>query len=271
MKKYWLNLSIGLRIFLMLTIGIILLVIQFFFYHFLLMIGGMVFILISFFSIPQAHSKEYTTADKKTLFIIPAIIGFAGGIAGFYFTRNIMVAISSAMLAVGIYSFVMRRMLLSSNGYRVYEGIYAMMGSTVFIVLGGFVLMMILRVKDEKKFDRPSGQWVGHYAIDGALSPDSCLVFDDVNVSALPEGELAQGQYRVMIRSQVDCHSDDRVGVPLYDDIDAFAAEDGNLLVVWKAGAPSDTVLVVEREGGAIYIKQTDSRLQSAATTARSL
>jgi hypothetical protein len=143
MKQLWLQIPLTARLFLTLISGTALLAVQLYYYNFLLMLGGMVLIMITLFSLQHAPGREYTQDDKRTLFVIPMIVMFVAGIVTFYFTRNIVASIAGVMFVGGVYSLIIRRILLALNGYKVYEGVYAVIAALIFVIIGGFLLMLI--------------------------------------------------------------------------------------------------------------------------------
>ena len=143
MKNFWSNIHIRTRLLITLTSGFVLLALQYNYYHFLLMIAGMVLVMIAFFSLQHAPALKYKPEDRGTLFLFPMILISLVSIPGFYFTRNIVATVCIIMFAAGLYTVTIRRILLNFGGYKVYEGIYAIVGGLVFMIISGFVLLMI--------------------------------------------------------------------------------------------------------------------------------
>jgi hypothetical protein len=262
MKNFWTKIPLLTRLLLMLGIGITLLLAQLYYYHFLLLLGGMAMILISFFSLKDAPARDYTPEDRKALFIIPVIIGSVAGVAGFILVKNISATVAIIIMSVGLYSFIIRKIVLNLNGYKVYENIYAIIPAFILSGLGAFVLIMVMQVEKPVMFEKPSGHWEGTYQLPGN-DAGNCDVNNVIHVNNWQdESRLVYGQYEVKITSDVNCQADTVVGVPLYDDITAYGAERDGQLIIWE-GADKDTILILTRQHDQVLFKTFDKRIEA--------
>jgi len=221
-------------------------------------------LLYTFFSLRKAESRPYTNADRKQLFVVPILIGLTGAAFGFMMFRNVLGAIGICGTMFGVHAFACGRMLLSFNGYRVFEGAWARIGALVFILFGSYITYSVLMIPARQAFVKPTAGWQGQYSFPSGQA-GNCNSAHRITITGFSEGRaLEYGQYAVDVASMVDCHSDTVVGVPLYDDIHGYAAERDSVLVIWDDIA-HDTLFVLTRREGAVQLLATGKRFQVAS------
>jgi hypothetical protein len=256
------NNALKIRVSILLGCAVLLQATQFFYYNFLVMIVAMILLIIAFFSLTKAESRPYNPKDDKKLFFIPALIGLVCIAIGAWLMDSFLLAGAIAFVAHGIYAVIKRETVLSFGGYRVYQGFFAAFAGLVFVVLGGFMILIDLFGDSSQNFSEPSGKWIGQYESTRTMTED-CESYHMINVkSAEGRKTYAFGQYPVQVSSQVTCLSEEVAGVPQYDDIVAYAAEEGDKLVIWEATATKDTLLIFQRIGDGLRMTSLDERIQ---------
>jgi hypothetical protein len=263
MKMFWKKIPLSLRLTLLLPGGLLLIAVHFIFSQMLALIAGMTFILFAFFSLSDAEGRIYTEEDKRSLFHYPLLICVVAAAGGFFISGSIFTAVGFALATVGIYSLIRGKILLNFKGYKVYEGVYARVGSAIFLALGGFIVISFYTAAPVHLYAKPTGKWQGSYTVP-AMAIDGCNSSHRIIVNEWnDDGHREYGQYSVTISSIVECNSDSVYGVPQYDDISAYAAEAGNNLFIWD-GAVRDTLFVLERDHTRVGVARAGKRFTVA-------
>jgi hypothetical protein len=138
----WKKLPLPARLVILLASGAVLVFLQLFVFNALVMLAGMILLLIAFFSVGEAPSEPYTDAHKLRLFYAPLFMAVIGASAGFFLYRNVAMIIATAILAAGIYSMLIRQMVLAFNGWRIYKGFYAFIAAAALCIIALFMIML---------------------------------------------------------------------------------------------------------------------------------
>jgi hypothetical protein len=142
--KAWKNIPLKTRVSVLLVAGVGLIVFQVFFFNILILIAGMAALLIAFFSLAEAPAHPYTENQRLKLFYGPLIMAIIGAVAGYLLYSNFYLLISTAILAVGIYSMFIGEILLSFNGMKVYKGFYAYIAASIYCIIALFMTTLWL-------------------------------------------------------------------------------------------------------------------------------
>jgi hypothetical protein len=135
----WKKIPLKTRIGILLATGIALVCLQIFVFNTLILIAGMVALLVCFFSIAEDPGHPYTANQRLKLFYGPLVMAVIGAAAGYLLYSNFYLLISTAILAVGIYSMFIGEILLSFGGARVYKGFYAYIAASVYCIIALFM------------------------------------------------------------------------------------------------------------------------------------
>jgi len=214
--------------------GIAFLSIQFYYYHFLLVLGGAGCLLFAFFSIKSAEGNQYKKEDIKQLMYYPLATGVLAGAIAFWYRQDILFSIFSVIAAVGLYTLVQGRVLLNFNGYKVYTGFYAYVVGSLLSIAGLALVMVTLTATPTHYWPKPTKNWNGEYQINLEPVQDTCVNFAKITINPISNDRYYQsGQYQVNIYSfPGGCDSDTSVLLPQFDDITAWGIEKGDTLLL---------------------------------------
>lgn len=250
------------KIILLLLSGIAILSIEFIYSNFLLTLAGAGCLLFAFFSIKSAEGEEFKKEDIKQLMYFPIAIAAVAGAIAFWLKQSPLLSIYTILLSLGLYTIIMGKILLSFNGYKVYQGFYAYVAGSLFFFSGALLLYITLTSIPTYYWPKPIKKWNGEYQINLEPVQDTCANFAKITINPISNDRYYQsGQYQVNIYSfPGGCDSDTSVLLPQFDDMTAWGIEKGDslLLVTTMRDADKqksyDTLFIWTRDAQSIHV-----------------
>jgi len=220
------------KIILLFLAGIAILSIQFIYPHFLLTLAGAGCLLFAFFSIKSAEGEVFKKEDLKQLMYFPLAIAALAGAIAFWLKQNPILSIYTILVSFGLYTIIMGKILLSFDGYKVYQGFYAYVAGSLFSFSGAILLYVTLTAAPTYYWPKPANNWNGEYQINLEPVRDTCANFAKITINPISNDRYYQsGQYQVTIHSfPGGCDSDTSVLLPQFDDMTAWGIEKGDSL-----------------------------------------